>query len=154
MLCAAIIVIRNMAPLRGGRPKDNVRDCYDVTPVVHVGRSTQLLKCRGCNQGVTDCVVRLKNHASHCKKLRQMGPWTVLGPVANANKQRQLNVVRTSKPIGEDLNQAVARFIFSANLPFTTLKCACVIANPSQPFYLGTLISSSCWRPCGLASSH
>lgn len=102
----------------GGRLKDPVRCCFENDPIYPHGRKTPILNCRGCGEGISAVVVRLRNHASSCTKLKEKGLWTVFGPPKG---QTQLRITKTNKTETERVHQALARFIFSANLPFSTL---------------------------------
>ena len=43
-----------------------------------------MLRCKGCGEGVSAVVIRLKNHASNCKALKAKGLWIILGPVQSS----------------------------------------------------------------------
>ena len=72
--------------------------------------------CKGCNKGISNCVVRAKCHADACVPLRRLGIWA-------SAEQSSLDghVVAAVKADMDVINQAVAKFLFAMNLPFTTV---------------------------------
>ena len=78
-----------------------------------------MLRCKGCGEGVSAVVIRLKNHASNCKALKAKGFWSILGPVKSSHST--LRVTRTNSQELSQVHRALARLIIAENLPFTLL---------------------------------
>jgi hypothetical protein len=100
--------------MSSGRRSDEVWRCYGP-PLKVVGRKTPQRHCKGCNAAVSCCTVRARSHACSCTSLRRMGLWSVVG--SKARMDSHLHV--TSKSTQDTINEAVARFVFATNVPFS-----------------------------------
>ena len=108
-----------MASSGGGRIKDAVWKCFEDGTRLPEGRRTSVAVCKGCSAVVSAIVVRLRNHASGCRPLRELGLWTVLGPPRG---QQTLRVTRTNPSETTLVHRALSRLLMSENLPFSLLQ--------------------------------
>jgi hypothetical protein len=87
-----------------GRPCNPVRKCFQIDP------TTGAQICKGCGQGASNVVERLKVHASACKHLHSRGLWK---PPGTGAIQRAFY-----RQDQKWLGKVIARMMVASNLPF------------------------------------
>jgi hypothetical protein len=100
---------------RAGRPENQVWRCFG--PVKREsGRKSDSRACKGCGVPVSNLSKRAVAHADYCGALHRQGLW---------RPPRMLDVITTMPTQHEAIVQAVARAVFSLNLPLRVVDHAC-----------------------------
>ena len=121
-----------------GRLKDKVWSFF-TTGRQKDGNRRPCMNCNFCNQEVSAESARLKKHIEKCTQYRKKTSVVVTEPAPNilepasvSNPQQRNNVTtptslsnflcRTNKNSKEEIDVSLAKFVFSANIPFQTVE--------------------------------
>ena len=96
-----------------GRPESDVQRCFSKLRAV--GGAVTCV-CLGCGKTVSNVCSRLRTHVGKCAALQQSGMWQASKPLQKEGDQSLR--AAWQRPQQDVVNRALARCMYSTNLPF------------------------------------